>query len=236
MIKIRPRRPIAVLVGIVLVVGGYVGWQLYQGQQLANQYAAEAQKLAGGTSKDSTPSSSPTPSSIGRQPPPDASTNPSSLSIASSSSSPSSAFPPPQLPGSQTNSSIPTSPSVTPYTGNYKQLMASSYQETLQTMQNVKSNTLALKGRSQSLSAYRANILKAQATFSSAEAFVRANPPADEKLTSSYQEFLVGISLAKDSMKVVLSGISSLSPSNFYAAREMGKKAQQQVINGYAHF
>ncbi|MDR3543900.1 MAG: hypothetical protein P4L69_23530 [Desulfosporosinus sp.] len=113
--------------------------------------------------------------------------------------------------------------------------MSDTCQKTLQTMQTVKANTLALQGKKMSIFAYRASIAQSQAAFSSAEDFVRANPPTEENLNSSYQEFLAGIDLAKQSMDVVLNGISSLSPSNLYAARAMGKKAQQQVSEGFAH-
>lgn len=200
---------------IVLVVGGYVGWQMYKGQQMANQYAADAQKLVQGSGNVANSASSQTPSSN------EGKASPNSSSVA------------PQTSRTQPNSSAPA-PS-TPASGEYKQLMSSPYQQTLQAMQNVKSSTLALQGKNMSLSAYKASTLQAQATFSSAEAFVRANPPTEENLNPSYQEFLAGISLAKESMGVVLKGISSFSPSNFYAAREMGKKAQQQVVNGYSH-
>lgn len=239
----KPRRILAGLGVIVLVIGGYVGWQVYQGQQMTNQYVANAQKLAQ------------TPSSKGTKPSAGASSNSTSLSQvtpAPSSSTPldSSSNPSGQFPsstGSSGNSSTPSSPSSspspsssspsgTPSSGDYKQSMTKTYQQTLQTMQNVKSVTLALQGKNLSLSAYRSSILQSQATFSSAEEFARANPPTDEKLNSSYQEFLAGISLAKESMGVVLNGISSFSPSSLYAAREMGKKAQQQVIAGYSHF
>jgi len=115
-------------------------------------------------------------------------------------------------------------------------LLSSSYQQTLQAMQNVKANTEALEGKKLSLGAYKASILQAQATFSSAEAFVQANPPTEDKLNPSYQELLAGISLAKDSMDVVLNGVSALSPASFYAAREMGRQAQHQVIDAFAHF
>lgn len=114
--------------------------------------------------------------------------------------------------------------------------MAQTYQKTLQEMKNVKANTLALQGRKLSLSSYKQTILKSQAAFSSAEAFVKANPPTDPKLLEPYQEFFAGIRLAKQSMDVVLSGISSLSPSNLYAAREMGGNALHQVSEAYSHF
>lgn len=176
MMKIRPRRIVAVLGVIVLLIGGYVGWQYYKGQQMA-------------TSQATSPSSQPNPAP----------------------------------------------PTGTAISGDYKQAMSKPYQQTLQAMQDMKTNTLALQGGKISLSSYKSGILQSQATFSSAEAFVRANPPTDTKLNPSYQEFLTGITVAKQSMGVVLSGISSLSPSKFYDAREMGKTAQQQIVKGYSH-
>ena len=140
--------------------------------------------------------------------------------------------------GTASSASVPPSP-VSPSSApnsKYKQLMAKTYQQMLDTMQNLKSSTLALQAHTISFSDYKASTLQSQATFSSAEAFVRANPPTDESLKASYQDFLAGISLAKDSMDVLLKGISSFNPSKFYEARDMGVKAQQQVINAYAHF
>lgn len=199
MIKVKLRRVVGILGVIVLVAGGYLAWQLYKGNQMTNQYAADAQKLAQGSDTGSPSSNS-------------------------------------QAPSSQSNSITPASPSTLPSSENYKQMMSSTYQQTLQAMKNVRGDSLALQGKTMSLSAYKASILQSQATFSSAEAFVRANPPTEEKLKTSYQEFLAGIILAKDSMGVVLKGISSLSPSNFYAAREMGRQAQQQIVDAYKHF
>ncbi|MFZ3132082.1 MAG: hypothetical protein WA125_13550 [Desulfosporosinus sp.] len=219
MSKSKARRIAAALGMIVLVIGGYVGWQVYQGQQLANQYAAAAQKLAQGSGNASGAADSQTLGSNGTTP------VPSSSQTSPSQASPNSSSVAPQTSGTQPNSSA----------ADYKQLMANTYQQTLQAMQNVKGNTLALQGRSLSLSAYKAGILQSQATFSAAEAFVRANPPPEETQNPSYQEFLAGIKLAKEAMGVVLNGISSLSPSSLYAAHEMGKKAQQQVVNGYSH-
>jgi predicted negative regulator of RcsB-dependent stress response len=221
MSKSKARRILAVLAGIVLVVGGYIGWQMYQGQQLADQYAADAQKLAQGAGNGSGSVNSQTQGSNELTPVVSPAQN--TPSGASTSQAP------------QPNSSAPSSPSGTSSSGEYKQLMSSPYQQTLQAMQNVKSSTLALQAKKLSPSAYKASIVQAQATFSSAEAYVRANPPTEENLNPSYQEFLAGISLAKQSMGVVLNGVSSLSPSNFYAAREMGKTAQQQVVNGYSN-
>lgn len=216
MIKIKLRRVVAVLGVIVIVAGSYIGWQLYNGQQMVNQYVADAQKLARGSANGSTSSNY--------------------LRLGSSGIAPQNSTTPDQEdPRSQPNSSVPPS-SGAPSSGAYKQMMSSSYQQTLQAMQNVRRNTLALQEKKLSLSAYKASILESQGTFSSAEAFVRANPPTEEKLYASYQELLAGISLAKDSMGVVLNGISSYSPSNLYAARKMGLKAYQQVTDAYAHF
>ena len=136
---------------------------------------------------------------------------------------------------SQPNSITPVSPSATPASGNYKQSMSKTYQQTLQEMQNLKKNTLALQDGTISLSSYKASIVQSQSALSAAEAFVRANPPTDTKLDASYQEFLGGISLAKQALDVVLHGISSFSPSEFYRARDMGKSAQQQVVKGYSN-
>ena len=232
MLKTRLRRILAFCGVVVITIGSYVGWQIYQGQQMANQYAANAQKFAQGSSNGlalPTPNS-PAPSSSagttsgalsGQTSPTQATQAPSSLD--------------PQSPGFQPNPSTSTSPSGTPSSQEYKQLMSSPYQQTLQAMQNVKSTTLALQGKSLSLSAYKASILQSQATFSAAETFVRANPPTEETSNPAYQEFLAGISLANQSTGVVLKGISPFRPSNFFAAREMGKTAQQQVVNGYSH-
>lgn len=195
MSELKSRHFLAAIGVVVLVIGAYVGWQVYQGQQMAS----------GSTSGAS--SSSANPSVQG----------PSSF-------------------GCSANSGIPPSPSGTTSSKEYKQLMTQTYQQTLQAMQTVKSNSLALQGKKLSLAAYRSTILESQATFTAAEEFVRANPPTEGNLNASYQKFLAGISLAKESMGVVLKGISSFSPSNFYAAREMGKQAQQQVIDGYSHF
>ena len=219
MIKLRPRRIVAALGLIILVISGYVGWQIYQGQQMANQYASDAQILDQGSGNDSG-SANPQAQGLNRI----------TTSGVSTSLDPSS--PDPLLPGSPSNPNVLAPRSDT----RYQQLMSKTYQQSLQAMQNVKSDTLALQDRKLSLSAYKANILKYQETFAAAEAFVRANPPSDETLNPPYQEFFGGISLAKQAMGFVLKGISSFSVSNFYAARDMGKIAQQQVVKGYARF
>ncbi|TGE31912.1 hypothetical protein [Desulfosporosinus sp. Sb-LF] len=232
MLKIKPRRILAVLGVVIIVVGGYAGWQVYSGQQMANQYVADAQQQASGASNGSASSNTQTSGSKGNtslDPTNSGQTSPSGTSPSSAGSSldPSSSSP--------ANSSAPGSASGASNPGEYKLLMTKTYQQTLQAMQTVKSNTLALQSKNLSISAYRSSILQSQATFTAAEEFVRANPPTEEKLNPSYQEFLAGISLAKESMGVVLKGITSFSPANLYAAREMGKKAQQQVAEGYSH-
>lgn len=228
---VTPRGILAILGGIVLMVGCYMGWQMYKGQQMANQYASDTQKLAQGSGNGSASTNSQAQGTTGITPPIS-----SALTSPSPSSTSQNSLPLlPSSPGSQPSSSI-VSPSGTATPVDYKQLMSSPYQQTLQAMQYVKGNTLALQGKKLSLSAYKASILQSQATFTAVETFVRANPPTEAQLIPPYQDFLAGISLANQSMSVVLDGISSLSPSNIYAAREMGKTAQQQVINGYSHF
>lgn len=174
MMKIRPRRIVLALGVIVLVITGYLGWQIYKGQQITNIQA-------------------------------------------------------PTTPSSQS-----TSPTGVPASVDYKRFMSKTYKQMLQEMQDLQSNTLALQGGKISLSSYKSSILQSQATFSSAEAFVRANPPTDAKLKASYQEFLAGISLAKQATGVVLEGISSFNISKFYTAHDTGITAQQQVENGYS--
>ena len=174
--KIRPLRIVSALGVILLVLAGYVGWQIYKGQQMANTQS-------------------------------------------------------PTTPSSQS-----TSPTGVPASADYKQFMSKTYNQMLQEVQDLQSNTLALQGGKISLSSYKSSILQSQATFSSAEAFVRENPPTDAKHKASYQEFLAGISLAKQATGVVLEGISSYNISKFYTARDMGITAQQQVENGYSQF
>jgi len=235
----KPTRIQAVLGTIILVIGAYIGLQVYQVKQMANQYTPEKSAQtpgSTGTTSGTSPSTSRGASSNPALPsqaapsPAVSSTNPSS---ANSSSNPSSQIPAPS--GSAVNSST-SSPSGTLASGDYKQMMTTTYQQSLQAMQNVKDNTLALQGGNVSILAYRSNVLQSQATFTASEAFVRANPPKDETLNPSYQEFMAGISLAKESMGLVLDGISSLSPAKLYTARDLGKTAQQQVIEGYSNF
>ena len=224
----KPRRTLAVLGGVVLAAGCYMGWQMYQGQQMANQYANEAQKAGqapGNVSSSTNPQIPGTPGIT-----PFASSDLTSPDAASPLQAQLSLLP--SSPGSKSSS---VSPSGTATPADYKQLMSSSYQQTLQAMQKTKENTLALQGGNLSFSAYKASILESQASFTAVETFVRANPPTEPQLIPFYQDFLAGISLANKSMTVVLNGISSYSPSAIYAAREMGKTAQQQVNNGYTH-
>jgi len=210
-------------------MGGYLALQVYQGKQLAKQYGEKYAQTP--DSKGTTPGASSKP--VGQS-----SSTPSSPGSSSIPSSPASSFVPssnvPSTPGSSVASSPSTSGTLS--SGDYKQLMATTYQQSLQTMQNVKDNTLALQGGNLSISAYRSSIVQSQANFTKSEAFVRANPPNDVKLDPSYQEFTAGISLAKESMGVILDGISSFSIAKLYSARDMGKIAQQQVIEGYSYF
>ncbi len=143
---------------------------------------------------------------------------------------------PDNTPGNPSNSSPADSPDSTQPPQNYKALMGSTYQQAIATMETVKTNTLALQKRSLSLGGYKSSILAAKATFTSDLNFARSHPPADSKLNAPYQEFIAGITLASQSMDVVLSGITALNPSSLYAAREMGKTAYSQVTDAYNHF
>lgn len=172
MIKLNAQRILAVLGVIVLVVGGYVGWQMYKGQQIANQYAADAQKQAQGSGTGSAASNSQALVSQGitspGSPGSPGSSDPTAPSQAAPSQNPPSVAP--ESPEIQPNSSSPTPPtppSSTPSSEDYKKLMAQTYQQTLQTMQNVKANTLAFQGKKFSLSAYKASIVQSQALRSS---------------------------------------------------------------------
>lgn len=118
----------------------------------------------------------------------------------------------------------------------YKELVASTYSNTLQTMEKVKVNTLALQRRDISLAGYRASISQARQNFAAYEKFLLTNPPTDPTLKASYQDFLSGVTIARDSMDVVLSGISSLNPSSLYAAKDMGKTARDKVVSAYSKF
>ncbi|WP_088188391.1 hypothetical protein [Desulfosporosinus sp. FKA] len=227
MFKFRPRRILAILGILVIVGGGYAAWQVHSGLQLANQYEADAQKLAQASNQSPRSTNTQAPGSQGIS-----SGSPLNPGLAGQSTSNNSE--PSQASSGSANSSTPQSPSSASSPQDYKQFMKNTYQQTLGTMQNVKNETLSLESRRLSLAAYRSSILQSQAAFSAAESFVQANPPQDEKLNATYQRFLAGISLAKQSMNVVLNGISTFNPSNLYAAREMGKKAQQEVISGYA--
>lgn len=226
----KPRRLLAVLGTIVFVIGGYIGLQVYQVKHMSNQYTPEE--------------TAQTPASNGTTP---GTTQSTSAGVLSNQALGSQTTPPPAVSPSAPSSEVPSpiesfansttySPSETPSSGDYKQLMSKTYQQTLKTMQSVKDNTLALQDGNLSISAYRSSINQAQATFIESEAFVGKNPPRDETLNPSYQEFMAGIGLAKESMGVILDGISSLSPAKLYTARDIGKRAQQQVIEGYSYF
>lgn len=119
MMKIRPRRIVAALGVIVLVIGGYVGWQINKGQQMAKQYAANAQKLAQGSGNGSGSANSQTQVS-----------NEITSAVSSGQTPPSGASTSqdPSTPGAQPNSSAPSSPSVAPASEDYKQLMSAQQQ------------------------------------------------------------------------------------------------------------
>ena len=214
---LKPQYILTIIGTIALVLGSYVGWQLHQGRPLSNQYATK------------TPKSDQTPGSSGNT------TGASTDSKSPSPAHPSLSFSAPSDSSADLSAQVSSS-SVTPSTSEYKRLMTPTYQNTLQAMQTVKEKTAALQGKKLSIAMYRSSILEAQATFSAAEEFVRTNPPVEEKLNPSYRNFLAGIRSAKESMDIVLKGISTFSPSKLYAAREMGKQAQQQIIDGYSHF
>ena len=222
--KIMPRRIVATLGVIVLVIGCYAGWQFYKGQQMSNQYAVDAQKPTQGSGNDSGITNSKTEI-----------TDEKSL-IVSVDQTPSDAstHQEPSAPSAKKKSSAPVPHSDTLSSGHYKESMSKTYQMTIQAMQNIRNNTVALQSRKMSLSSYKASIVESQTTFSLAEDFVGANPPTDAKLNPSYQELLAGISLAKKATDVALNGISSYSISKFYTASEMGTTAQQQIVNGYS--
>ena len=156
MIKLKPRRILAVLGVIVLVVGGYVGWQMYKGQQIAKQYVADSQKQAQTSGTGSTATNSQALVSQGITSP--VSSDQTSPSQAAPSQNPPSVAP--ESPEIQPNSSTPTPPSSTPSSEDYKKLMTQTYQQTLETMQNVKANTIALQEKKISLSAYKASIVQ----------------------------------------------------------------------------
>jgi len=223
---IRPRRFVAALGVIVIVISGYVGSQLHIGQQLSDQYSVDTQKIAQESENGSGPAPSETPASDEIS---------SKISQNKTPSSSATTYQHPSALASQADASTPVSSAKTPSAANYKKSMVKTYEQMLQAMQTIKNNTLALQSRKISLSSYKASIIQSQTTFSSAEAFVRANPPKDAKLNTPYQELLAGISLAKQAMAVALNGISSYSISELYSARDMGVTAQQQVMNGYDH-
>ncbi|MDD2235033.1 MAG: hypothetical protein PHZ11_08235 [Desulfitobacteriaceae bacterium] len=216
--KFKPRHIIAILAVFILVLGSYTGWQVFNGKRIAKQYMNEVHKTTQRFDQAS--------SSTNSQLPPNESTSDTSSSRNSTSNTST------QNPASQTADS-PTTKNVS---SSYRELMSDTYQQTLQAMQSVKNNTLALQKKNITLDAYKVCILQAKATFSSAETFVQANPPPEEKLNISYREFLTGIGLAKDATNVVLEGISSLNLSSLFAAYEMGQNAKQQVLKAYAHF
>lgn len=216
------------VVGLLLVGGGFIAWQESKAKRLTSEYAAMALKSAQDTHSKVIDGDN-TSANSGQTATP---VSPVSSSVVASGTGPSQSNT-----RGNTSPSTPTSNNGTPSaTIPYKQLMADTYTQSLNAMETVKANTLALQNMKISLSAYKASILKSKETFSSAQAYVQANPPSDDKLAEPYQEFLTGITLANQSMDVVLHGISSLDPASFFAAKEMGSQAKDQVNRGYSKF
>lgn len=218
---------------LILVVASYLGWQYYKAKEMASQYAREAAQLAEqsdvpglnlNTLKPSTPfaSSAATGAVV---PSADLSETGNATDARNSSQSTG-----PSL------STPPSQPSSANANQNYQALMKGTYGNVIQTMENVKADTLALQNRKLSISAYKKSILASKSAFQKAQSFVQANPPQNAELQRPYQDFLSGINLATRSMDVVVEGISSLSVSNFYAARSMGKTARDQVTAAYQLF
>lgn len=231
------------IIGLLVVGGGYIGWQINQAKRMASEYAEMALQSASSNLPDSVKTSSPVQTDGEAS---SDSQNGSGNSNSAQQTSGEHTITPNNNAAAPNDSSAPTTESPgepagesgkTPSTSvAYKQLMTDTYSKTLNAMESVKLNTLALKDGKTYLSNYKAMIAKAKATFSTAQEFVQHNPPDDEKLQASYKEFLAGITLANQSMDVVMQGISSLSAASFYAAKEMGGKARDQVVHGYSGF
>lgn len=225
-----------ILISFVVLISSVVLWQLNEGKRLAEKLTDEAVQSAQRNSQEGKEDETltgetshgnevevnppaPTESSASQNPEVDASGNPS---------------------GTQGEGNVNEPVSSTSGTGtaeiSYKELVASTYSNTLQTMETVKANTLALQSRGISLAGYRASISQARQNFATYEKFLLTNPPTDPALKVSYQDFLSGVTIARDSMDVVLSGISSLNPSSLYAAKDMGKTARDKVVSAYRNF
>lgn len=226
------------LVTLGLLVGSYLGWQVYKAKNLAAKYAEEADKLAQQSSRHASVPSIPntTDSPVSITPGITAPSNPNgTLSQTYSASYPAANTGRTDEPGFQPNSDLTVNPGTSNPIKNYQALMNPTYTQVLQTMENVKANTLAMQKLSLSVSAYKGIILASKSAFQTAQAYVQANPPQDAGQLRYYQDFLAGITLADRSMDVVLDGISSLNASSLYAARAMGKTARDQVVNAYQH-
>lgn len=221
-----------ILISLVVLISSVALWQLNEGKRLAEKLTNEAVQSAqqssqagkedkasmGGTSQGNRVNPPATPKgSTSYNPDVEASGNPSGTQGESKA-------------GEPANSDSGKSEV------SYKELVKSTYFNTLQTMENVKANTLALQSRDISLTGYRASINQARQNFAAYEEFLLTNPPTDSTLKAAYQDFLSGVTIARDSMDVVLSGISSLNPSSFYAARDMGKTARDKVVSAYSRF
>lgn len=228
------------VIGILgCLVMGFFSWQYFQSKNLQNDLTAQAQKTAQQAAENvqkptNTKNTTSSPSSGGA-------TGANSTDVitlnpdpASDQTSGASRSNPTDSMSRGTSGGLANPASSPPV--NYKVKMASVYNDTLAAMLSVKANTLALQGHKISLAQYKASISQAKGTFTKAQSYTESNPPSDSKVSPYYQDFLSGIIIANQSMDVVLNGISSLNPSSLYTARDMGKSAQQKVINAYKNF
>lgn len=231
---------------LILVIGLFLVQQFYAGKELAEKYAQTAKLAAQSTIQDKTnqiPSqqSSPTTevsasSNLSNTNNPSIPANPSNNSSDVPASNSNTSVPSNQQTPEASNPPQAPAPPVETPSQNYKTLMTQTYQNVTRTMENVKANTLALQNGKMSISVYKSTILQAKTDFTNAQKFIQSNSPKDEKLLGPYQDFLAGVTLAKDSMDVVLNGVATFNASQFYAAREMGKTARDQVVNAYNKF
>lgn len=217
-----------VLIGIgatlligVLAAGGYVAYQYHKGMQLAEDYAQktweENSYTPGSSVNTNSGSGNNNAWSAGENDIP-------GLSAASGGSSPAS--------GSSSSSSSAYS---TPPDPAYRASMTDTYQNVLQTMENIKANTYSLQKGKMSLSSYKASIRDSQAAFSQALDYSKAHPPQNAASNIAYQDFVSAIDLSNQAMTVVLNGIAALDPSSLFAARSMGSTAKDRLISGYNH-
>lgn len=231
-----------ILITFAVIISSIVLWQLNEGKRVAEKLTSQAvqsvqqdsqagredKSSTGETSQGETSQSETSLGNTGNPPTPPEGAAHNNVEVEGSGN----------LPEAQGNSNEikPATSETGTSKVNYKELVASTYSNTLQTMENVKANTLALQSRDISLASYRASINQAHQNFEAYEDFLRKNPPSDPTLKTSYQDFLSGVAIARESMGVVLSGISSLNPSSLYAAKDMGKTAREKVVNAYRNF